>query len=490
MPVKGVRTRKEPHVNHATAVFAGLLFARAFLLSAAESPQQTTKPKPVYTHYQDWQFQAVTVPDDQADGRVRRQMDFTVPVHGPWLLNPAPDSITINWITRVPCAGGLEYREKGTQAFTRRWRVTYGQIDYSKDLHTFHLNNLKPGTEYEYRLLSASDRFFGAYNDVHTGRELRVFKTIDPKRTHYRAFVTADFHGSARLCLDPMIARCDAANADFYFFLGDTVEDGPGDNLRFFTTFGFLDDVSRLWGKNKATVYLRGNHDLWGRDTYQYGDYFPRQDGRTYLAFAQGPVLFIGLDTMWTVRETLQNEQYEKYRVEQAEWIRGLKKTPAWKNATFRVAMAHVAPYASEGARFVRPAFHEVLNDNTNEGRVHIFLAGHEHKYWRIDPLSQEIKVGKQEPDLKKSKDYLPNYIRDNLATNDCRYAVVVLHLVEGMTIDVSPEKLVFQSHRWNNPDGGLYDAFAIAPDGKVTDLMEVERFPLVPIPPKDAKKE
>ena len=29
--------------------------------------------------------------------------------------------MTVTWITRIPCAGGIDYREKGAENWTRRW---------------------------------------------------------------------------------------------------------------------------------------------------------------------------------------------------------------------------------------------------------------------------------------------------------------------------------------------------------------------------------
>lgn len=124
------------------AALAAVLTCSA-LFAAAPEKKQVQKPV-AFTQYQDWQFVPVRIDDKKAGENVRNQMDFTVPVYGPWLTNPAPDSMTVTWITRIPCAGGIEYRETGTETWTRLWPVTYGQIDYSKDLHSFHLTGLKP----------------------------------------------------------------------------------------------------------------------------------------------------------------------------------------------------------------------------------------------------------------------------------------------------------------------------------------------------------
>ncbi len=456
-------------------------FSKIILGTAAAMLCIAASGAEVYTKYVHWTHQPTVHPG----GNVRNQCDFTLPVHGPWLTNPKPDGMTVTWITRVPCAGGIEYREKGTEEFKQLWFVKGGMIDYTKDIHSFHLTGLKPGTEYEYRLLSNQDHYSTAYHMIlSTGRELYSFHTIDPKKENYKVFLTCDFHGGSRLNLDPMYERTGAKDADFYWFLGDTVEDNVA-NIRYFTTFGYLDDVTRIWGKNKPSIFLRGNHDIWGRETYQYADYFPQPDGKTYQAFRQGSVLWIGLDTMWTAKEKLQQQQMERYWEEQAEWLRELKKTDLWKTAKFRVVSAHLSTFANE-ANFLQKHFDDVLNDSTPDGRIHLYLAGHMHCYYRINAGTKEVRANNQYGDVNQKQ--ILKYLSRSPIPDNVPYTLVVGHLVEGMTIDVTKDKLTVRSHRWGKPEGGLYDAFEVYPDGTVKDIIDVEVL-AVPEPKTKAKK-
>ncbi len=458
---------------------AAVLFCAA-ALTAAEAPKNS------YTRYVHWTNQPTVVEDGDAWNNVRNQCDFTLPIHGPWLTNPKPDGMTVTWITRKACAGGIEYREKGTEDFKQLWFVKGGMIDYTKDLHSFHLTGLKPGTEYEYRLLSNLDHYSTAYHSViSTGRELYTFRTLDPKKENYRVWITCDLHGGSRLVLDPLYERTGAKDADFYCFLGDIVEDNM-DDIRYFTTFGYLDDITRIWGKNKPSIFLRGNHDIWGRETYQYADYFPQPDGKTYQAFRQGDVLWIGLDTMWTAKEKLQQQQVERYWAEQAEWIRNLKKTDLWKTAKFRVVMAHLTVPEH---KFLQAYFDEVLNDNTPEGRIHLYLAGHIHCYYRINAGTKEVRTSDPYGEINP-KHYPPRHLSNTpILQKPLPYTLIVGHVTEGMTIDVSKDKLTVKSHRWRNLNGELYDAFEMYPDGSIKDLTDVKAYPIPPPPPPKAKK-
>lgn len=269
-----------------------------------------------------------------------------------------------------------------------------------------------------------------------------------------------------------MIRNSKAIDSDMFVFLGDNVEDSM-QNARYYTTFGLLDDVSRLWGRSKPSIFLRGNHDSWGHESYLYGAYFPRPDGKSYFAVRQGPLLLICFDYYGGLNgNSLGNQQIGAYLKEQIEWYRALQNTPEWKTAKFRIAMAHVGTHACEGHETetteIGKAWKKVLNDPAPEKRIHAFLCGHEHTYRRIDPFGKETK----------GSTAIVRYI--GKFVSDFNYTLVVGHLTEGMTLDVTPEKLTFRSYCWNEGSGSLNDAFEIMPDGKVKDLMKVKSFPLI----------
>ena len=435
----------------------------------------------VWKDYKEWRWEAFSVPGTNSLNECRSVNDLTQPLHGPWLSLPSETGMTVTWITRRPCAGGLAYREKGTTNWVERWQVKYGQVDYTREIQCVHLTGLKPGTEYEYRIDSNLDGFSTPYcNFISRGREIRSFRTMDPKRTNYRVFLTSDIHGGLSLNADPMLDRTGGNEADVYFLLGDLVEDGSYNDFRYYATRGFLDDVSRKWGQSKPTVFIRGNHDSWGAQSYRWGDFFPQPDGKTYSAFRQGPCLFVALDTMWPPKEQLQQRQWKAYLDEQAAWLKGLRRTDDWRKSTFRVVMFHVPMFPNEGLSFPYDHFGEALGDETPEGRVHLVVAGHQHKYARINPNTKEGRVNNQYGDFPASgrKAYPPPVFCRAKFPDRFPYVSVVLNFLEAATIDVSSDKLTFKSHRWMEKDGGFYDAFAISPDGTVKDLIDVTVYP------------
>ena len=466
-------------------LFAGLFAAgMAFGGSAADAE--------VWKDYTEWRWAPFKVESTNALHEYRSTFDLTVPVHGPWLTLPSETGMTVTWITRRACAGGLAYREKGTTNWVERWQTKYGQIDYTREVQCVHLTGLKPGTEYEYRLDSNLDQFSSPYSQlIFRGREIRSFRTADPKRTNYRVFLTSDIHGGFSLNVDPLMRAVGGETSDYYFLLGDNVEDGTYNDFRYNATRGFLDDIVRVWGQSKPTVFIRGNHDSWGMDTYKWGDYFQQPDGKTYSAFRQGPCLFVALDTMWIPKEPLQRQQWEAYLDEQAVWLEGLKKTADWKASTFRVVMFHVPIFPNEGDTFPYEHFGKALSDETPEGRVHMVIAGHQHKYARINPNTKEGRANNQYGDFptEGKRPYpSPGFCRMKFPDR-FPYVSVVLNFIEAATIDVASDKLTFKSYRWMQKEGGFYDAFELSPDGTVKDLVDVTVYPWPQPQPKPDKK-
>lgn len=421
-----------------------------------------------YTKYQNWELRAVTTEDPKADGNVRQQVDLTVPIHGPWLLNPSYTTMSVNWITRVRCTAGIEYREKGQENFQRRWKTSYGCGDYESDIHTFHLSNLKPATEYEYRLINAMSVNDSPYIHTIVGREIYSFKTLDPKRNNYKVFFTADFHGGARLNLDPLYENCDGKNCDIFFFLGDNVEDSMA-NARYYTTFGFLDDTSRLWAKERPTIYVRGNHDAAGRESIKWREYFDHPSKKAFYTIQQGPALFIVFDIgRGNVRSDCEREISEAYMNEQLEWFKNLKKTDEWKKSTFRIALCHYGPRLCEkGTEWFGQTFKDALNEDTKNGRIHLFLSGHMHFYARQNPKTKDFAAlhgGLNETTLKKAVKAYP------FVSEDFNFCEVACHLVEGMTLEVTPQKLIVKSHDYRYDDGQLNDSFEVLPSGEIVE--------------------
>ena len=421
-----------------------------------------------YDGYRDWRLVQEFVACTNADEAVRPHWDFTNPMHGPWLTNPSSGSMTVTYISRTSCAAGIEYRAHGEEAWTRRWNTLYGLLNYSSDIHVFHLAGLRPGTDYECRFVTACSQYNTAYVGTCVGRETYTFRTLDPAKKSYKVFVTTDVHGSLRLTADAMYGRSDAAEADFYLFLGDNVNDNMNEP-RFYITNGFIDDVTRLWGTAKPTVFVRGNHDCWGRHAADgWRDYYGRPDGKGYFMVAQGPALFIVLDCAeeyFKKQAVAAQEVAAQYRAEQLVWLEDLKRTETWRKATFRIVLSHygtrIGGERDKSFTGFATAFRSSLDEADPARRIHLLLCGHEHFYARCLPRTKGF--------YHNPRNDRPNVRpRQFPRTEDetFNFTEICGNMNESMTVEVSLEKLVVRSHDVTRKGAPDLDVVEIRPDG------------------------
>ena len=418
-----------------------------------------------YDGYRDWELVQRRVNDD-ADN-VRLHFDFTKPLHGPWLTNPGAGSMTVSWISREKCAAAIEYRARGDAEWTRRWNTLYGMLDYSRDIHVFHLSGLRPATEYEYRFLSASSQYNTAYVGTCVGRETYSFKTFDPAATSYKVFVSADVHGAMRLVADAFWERTDAPEADMFLLLGDNVNDNMNEP-RFYITSGFLDDIVRLWGKSRPTVFVRGNHDTWGRHAAEgWSDYFGRPDGRGYYAIEKGPALFVVLDWAeeYGLKSAASRETAAAYHAEQVAWFKALKNTDRWQRAKFRIVLSHYGTRIGSPRDPQFKAFSgdmsEALRDSSSAGRIHLLLCGHEHYYARCLP-----HVPGYYHNPRHDKPGAKAHVYPATQDADCPYTEIAGAYCEAMTLEVSESSLKVRSHDVRDAGATDLDGVTIKPDG------------------------
>lgn len=431
----------------------------------------------VYRGWWDWGFRPVERTEGDPNADCRYYSDLSEPMHGPWLTNPTANGITVTWITRAVCGAAVDWREKGETEFRRTWIARQGAIDYLSKTHSLHLTGLKPATTYEYRVVTAMATHDYYSTEPFVARDVRSFTTMDPEAESCKAFFSSDVHGGFRLMLDAMIDRGHGDDAQLYFLLGDNVEDGMYQDAEYWMTFCFLDDCTRRFAKDRPLVAIRGNHDCWGREAGRWSEFMPRPDGRAYYTVRQGPVLFVMLDCFEEYRaKGAGREQAAAYRQEMAAWLKGLKTTDEWRTATYRVAMCHFGVVADFSVKWPRETFGEILRDESSDGRIHLFLCGHEHRHRRKLPHSADFATLRSGGRPWKSpapkidrKTKLP--IPPKVWTNDFPFAEIELDSHDAVTIEATRTKLAFRAWDWRQPGEtvGCYDAVDIAPDGTVT---------------------
>ena len=207
---------------------------------------------------------------------------------------------------------------------------------------------------------------------------------LSPERNHYYFLLFSDIHGDAKM-LKQLYQNAKAEDADFYVNLGDMLSSLNGPST-FFN--GFLDMETELFAREKPLVLVRGNHELRRFFADGYFDYMRHPTPKTYYAFSHGPVFYIILDgaTDGTGMDGLIDTR--DFFAEQRAWLNEVATSEAFRSSKFRIVLAHF-PIWNENAnetKIMLSLTDGILDGNTSESRIHLYLGGHLHRFFRILP--------------------------------------------------------------------------------------------------------
>ena len=159
---------------------------------------------------------------------------------------------------------------------------------------------------------------------------------------------------------------------------------------------------------------------------------------------------------------------------DQRAWLKKIIKTPECQSAVFRIVMSHhTNPFdpRKTGEKMhgltknIYELAHGVIMSENPECKIHLWLAGHTHRFLRTTPNSREYRrinaLGILEGHKVKFTERYPytiltgEYGRKN-------------NPFTGITVDVLPGHLKVDTFL---PDGTLLDSFKIKSDGSVENI-------------------
>ena len=111
-----------------------------------------------------------------------------------------------------------------------------------------------------------------------------------------------------------------------------------------------MDTATKLFASEIPMYYTRGNHETRGAFATEFQRYFSPKEENIYYTFRQGPICFVVLDTGEDKPDSdieyAGITVYDEYRTEQAEWLRRVLDSKEYKDAPFKIIVAHIPPIA------------------------------------------------------------------------------------------------------------------------------------------------
>lgn len=372
--------------------------------------------------------------------------EFFIPaeklLHGPFLSNPSPDSMTVSWETAGMSGAVLEYRKKGREEWISL-PVSHrnGVLRRNERFHSVHLSGLENGTDYEYRMVNWSP-LLKKQETVPAGK-LFSFRTLDTGKKEFTFALCSDIHSDTNILKQfmrlPFVKR-----TDFFVDLGDMLSCMCGPDAFY---EGFLDIQTELYAKEKPLVFVRGNHEQIGIFSADYTRMMNHPSGKTYYAFRHGNVCFLALDGGNDHADDADGIYRNTEMIaEERKWLEKVVKSELFRTASFRIALLHMPPYNDE---YDSSAGMSLLGGLFKKDPLHLLISGHVHHYFRMNPFSGECTTKNKTAQMKNTP-VLP-------------FTVVANDTTTVLLVKASPDSLKI---RVVKADGNPVDEFTILPDG------------------------
>ena len=415
-------------------------------------------------------------------------------------LRPDRDSVMFTFVTTEAIPAGVDYRKKGDKIWLREYDTVGDLILREKSrIHRVKLSGIADWGDIEYRLVLLEPPA-GEEGLRRPCRSPRTYKEVfspvktlhNPNKKEFSFVFFGDTQLSISKSFQTVAQRREVLKklrslpeykkADFMVHAGDT--DSYIHDIEKSLLSGMFDDFAPQ-GNEKLRPWLlvRGNHDSNGIAAENWYDYFQMPDEKSYYSIQLGEVFFIVLDC----GEFFDADKFNAYNgplldmdkliSRQSRWLKKVYRSEAFRKAKFRVVIAHGEPQISRGRlnNTVRAMMSDILKDNSDEGRIHLWLAGHCHYYWRAARNSKTLvaRAGLKTPPA------LPQ-APVNWLTCDGPKSRGAKPELSFIFVSCSPEKLHIKSV---DDNGKKFDEFSIDLKGELKTIYLDENLKAHPLP-------
>ncbi|MDR3194055.1 MAG: endonuclease/exonuclease/phosphatase family protein [Tannerella sp.] len=298
----------------------------------------------------------------------------------PYLQSPAPDGMTVTWMTHVPCHSWVEAGTDTTNLQPVSDCVE-GEKKAYNTLNRIRLKGLQPGVRYYYRICSREVTLYQPYRKEFgetAVSPVASFTTPDNRQTDFTAVIFNDLHDHYAL-FDRLMAQVKDIPYDVVFFNGDCIADVQTEAA----AVRSIAHYNAGFGSDRTpAVYIRGNHETRGAYSIFLWDLLEKPGGdHSYGAFQLGDTRFVLLDCGEDKPDDhpvyFGLNDFTQYRKDQAAFLRQELSSKAFRSASRRVLIHHIPVYGGETYNPCRDYWGDLLS----RARFDICLNAHMHTF-------------------------------------------------------------------------------------------------------------
>lgn len=312
-------------------------------------------------------------------------------VCGPYLQNVKSDSFTVMWISDIDALGWVELApDDGTNFYytdrPKYFDMTGAGINPLSKIHTVRITGLQPGTRYRYRIMMKGLRAFNGERDITFTKPFGanvysanppVVTTLEESYDKLHVAIVNDVHADAEGFRN--LFKDSRGKYDFVVFNGDMTSVINEETHMAV----YVRPASELFADETPLYVVRGNHEFRGLFSRDWLKWFQTPTGMPYYTFQWGKFFFIVLDSGEDKPDNDIEYQgmlsMDQYLREQADWLKGVTRSEAFRNASVRIVFSHIPPRLKHwhGNKNVCELFVPILN----EAGIDLMVSGHEHNY-------------------------------------------------------------------------------------------------------------
>lgn len=312
-------------------------------------------------------------------------------VAGPYLQAPTEMSMTVMWMTDTNSTASVEYGIDGVLE-RKAFDTVDGQIAANTRIHSVTITGLTPGGSYDYRVVSTEIVKYEPYKVTYgetVNSEAFGFTTLDSTKDDCSFVVFNDVHDNVK----NFKGRVEMSNAgpfEMVFLNGDIINDPKSEEQ---IVNVLLKPASETFAGDVPFILARGNHETRGAYSRKIRDYLATPSGEYYYAFQHGPVFIVAIDsgedkedTHWAYSGL---NDFDSFRDEETEWLKGVVATKEFKEAKYRVVLTHIPLFGSgdaHGTLDCRKKWAGILND----AKIDLHISGHTHRAAVLEPVAGE----------------------------------------------------------------------------------------------------